>query len=241
MNSDMKVSSPKMVYQTDDDEISLIGIYLTIKHNQILFFSVILLFFVISLFITFSKYQSSTPENIISGSQNIVTEYVLWIEVGMIYGENASKNLIDSTSNTVAKINTIYIPKVKTEYMKTEGTELNQLKINIHVGSGTHIIGIRATKMSDKIDYYKILTSIANLVLANHNEGLSLKMKDSLKLTKVIQEPTLTITKINNKKISNKKLIIIPILGIIVGIFFGFIAVFINEFLKKVKEAEKSV
>lgn len=219
-----------------DDEISLIDIYLMIKRNSKLFFSVILLSLLISIFIAYSKYQSSNHNEIVSNHSGFNSKYTLWIEIGRVYGANAGQSMLEQPQNLISKIKNIYIPKIAIDLMKSEGKELNQSLISVTWPEDTDLIVIKALKTPDNIDYNKLLTSLANIILENNNKMLSLLNKDFIiKPTITIQEPKEISVKNKNKKNNN---IMILSLGVILGIFFGFFVVFIREFLKKVKEVE---
>jgi len=224
MNSDKQTSS-SMVYQPQPacgDDINLIDIYLTVKRNNKLFFTVIVLSFLISLAVTYIKYQSQ--KNIFSSSLSSVNEYVLVIEIGRVYGR---KNYyIDEPNNILEKIRSIYIPK------------LNQTAIKAKYIKKSDLIVITMAEISDKADYNKILLSLADDILKDSNSGLTLKNEKSIKPTKIIQQPIKRVVKNKNKNINA---ILILVLGLILGIIFGFFAVFIHEFIKKVKEVEKSI
>ena len=227
MSSDNQKSS-QVAYQPQpayNDEISLIDIYLSIKRNSKLFFTVIVLSFIISLAITYFKYKSQ-PEpqtKALSSTSALISEYVLIIEVGRIFGDESY--YIDPLNNILEKIKNIYIPK------------LNQSAITAEHIKNSDLIVITATEISDKVDYNKMLHTLANYILKDHNSGLNLNNKNNIKPTKIIQEPTKRMVKSNNKKTIKNKMLI-PVLGLILGVFLGFVAVFIREFLKKVKEAE---
>ena len=240
MNTDKQAPNPP-AYQpqpSDENEISLVDIYLTVKRNSKLFFTIILLSFFISLLVTFTKYQSSNSKEVISGTPTLVTEYVLWIEIGKIYRVNAGNNWIDNPINTLEKIKSIYIPKVAAELFNSTGKKLNQSSVSVDNPINTQLMVIKVVKTSDNIDYHKILTSLAGYILANHNEGINLTHKNFIiRPTKIIQKPIEIKVKSNKK---SKSLILIPMLGIVLGVFLAFIAVFIRVFLNKVKEAEIS-
>ena len=241
MNTDKQAPNPP-AYQpqpSDENEISLVDIYLTVKRNSKLFFTLILLSFFISLLVAYTKYQSSNSKEVISGSPTLVTEYVLWVEVGKIYSLNAGNNWIDNPINTLEKIKSIYIPKVAAELFKSTGKKLNQSLVSVDNPINTQLMVIKVVKTSDNIDYNKILTSLASYILADHNNGLGLNNNKAiiLKPTRIIEGPTKILVK---NKIKNNNKLFIPVLGIILGVFLGFFAVFIRVFLSKVKEAEIS-
>lgn len=221
MSSDKQTSTP-LAYQQQpvyEDEISLIDIYLTIKRNSKLFFSVIILSFLISLAITYYKYQFQVDG---LSSKIPASEYVLIIEIGRIYGD---KNYyIDEPINILEKIKNIYIP------------QLQQPSITAEYIKKSDLIVIKAPEISDKVNYNKTLLTLADFVIKDHNSGVNLNNKNSIKPTKIIQQPTKRMVK--NK---NKNKILIPILGIILGTFLAFLAVFVKEFIKKIKEAENSI
>jgi len=223
MNSNKQVSNSKahQPQPSYEDEISLVDIYLTIKRNSKLFFSVILLSIIISLIVTYFKYQANSSEKTDTKVTKHVTEYVLIIEVGRIFGVNAGQSYIDQPKNTLEKIKNIYIPK------------FNQAAITVEHIKDSDLIILKAIETSNEVNYNEILLTLAGYILKDHNSGLTLNNKYSVKSTKIIQQPTKRIVK--NK---NKNKILIPILGVIIGVFLGFFAVFIREFMKNVKEAE---
>lgn len=235
MNQDKQASNPTAY----EDEISLVDIYLAVKRNSTLFFTIVVLSFLMSILVTYLKYQSNVSKETLSDSPNFVTEYVLWIEIGKIYNINTDKNWIDNPNNTLAKINNIYIPKVAAEFMNTNGSKLNQSLISVINPPNTQLIVIKVIKSSDNIDYNKVLMSLASYIFVDHNKGLGLNNKNaiSIKPSRIIEGPTKVIVKSKSK---SKSKVLIPVLGLILGLFLGFVAVFIREFLKKVKEAEIS-
>ena len=232
MNTDKQAPNPP-AYKPQpsyDDEISLVDIYLTIKRNSKLFFVVVLLSFFISLFVTY-KYQSNIQKEIVTDSPELITEYTLWIEIGKIFGIKTGRNLIDDPNNTLEKIKRIYIPKVTAELFKSTGKKLNQSSVSVDNPINTQLMVIKVVKTSDNIDYHKILTSLAGYILANHNEGINLTHKNFIiRPTKIIQKPIEIKVKSNKK---SKSLILIPMLGIVLGVFLAFIAVFIRVFFFK--------
>ena len=232
-------SSTYQSHQTFNDETSLVDIFFTIKRNSKLFFGVVLLCLFISFFVTYSNYQSN---KIIINSSGVTIEHVLWIEIGKIYGVGVKngRSLIDSPTNTLEKIKNIYVPDVISKFVKSTGAEINQSSISAARYKNTDLIVIKATKMSDNVDYSKILMLLANDILDDHNKGLSLSNEViSIKRTKVIQKPIKRIIKYNNTN-KYKNIILIPVIGILLGMFFGFIVIFIREFFQKVKDIEQS-
>lgn len=231
MNSEKKASTSI----NDDDEVSLIDIFLAVKRNSKLFFTIMLFGFLMSILTSYFKEQTNTPKETLSGSKDLITEYVIWVEIGKIYNINTNKNWIDDPKNTLAKIKNIYIPKLASELMSSSGSELNKSLISVRNPKKTQIIAIKIIKTSNKIDYNKVLMSLANSILENHNANLNLKNENaiSIKPTRIIEGPTKVITKYKGK--SN---ILNSVIGIIIGLFLGLFAVYIKEFLKKAKETE---
>lgn len=222
-----------------EDEISLVDIYITVKRSNKLFFFIIVLSFFISLLITYFKYQPNTSKEVLSNSSAATTEYVLWIEIGVIHKVNAGNNWIDDPDNTFEKIKSIYIPKIIAEFMSIKGSELNQSSISVMHPKKSKLIVVKVIKTTDSIDYNKVLMSLASYILEDHNKwyGLINNKNISFRPTRIIEGPTKIIVKNKNKK---KNIMLIPILGTILGVFLGLFAVFIRGFLKKVKEVEKS-
>lgn len=202
-----------------EDEISLIDIYLTIKRNSKLFFSVVILSFLISLAITYYKHQSQMGS---ASSKVPAIEHVLIIEIGRVFGD---KNYyIDPPTNTLEKIKNIYIPK------------LNQTAITAEHIKNSDLIVIKATQTSDTVNYDKLLLTLADYILKDHNSAINLNNKNNIKPTKIIEPHIKRI--VESKSKSN---ILIPILGLILGVFLGFFAVIVGEFIKKVKQAESEI
>lgn len=222
-----KQASPPISSQQEavyKDEISLIDIYLTIKRNSKLFFSVIIISFLISLVITYFKQQ---PQSQISNVSSNV-EHVLILEIGRIYGVNARQSYIDQPKNTLEKIRNIYIPK------------LNQTAITAEHINKTDLIIIKLMQTSDKVNYNEVLLTLADYIIKDHNQVINLKNKYSIKPTKIIQLPIKRIVGSNATSTSKSK-ILIPILGLILGILLGFFAIVVVGFLQKVKKAESEI
>ena len=203
-------------------EISLVDIYLTIKRNRKLFFSIIVLSFLISLTVTYFKAQLQPQQ------QTEIIEHVLIIEIGSIFGENAGQRYIDQPINTIEKIKNIYLPK------------LNQAEVTAEHIERSALIVLKAIQTNDKINYNKLLLTLASHILKDHNSALNLNSRVSVKPTKIIQQPTKRIVESKSKSKSKSKLLI-PIFGIILGIFLAFFVVIISEFIKKVKQAESEI
>ena len=211
----------KQQQHISEDEISLIDIYLTVKRNSRLFFSVIILSFLISLVITFYRAQ-----NQVQAISHEITEYILIIEIGRVYGNELEYGLIDSADNTLQKIKNVYIPN------------LNQhLVLSAEQIPNSQLLIIKVLEASEKINPSKILLKLADNVLKDHNSSFNLNNQSSIsvKPTRVIQQP---IKRVKESTITSTSKLLIPTLGLILGIFLAFFAIFINKFMKKVKEAE---
>lgn len=188
-----------------------------------------------SILISYFKHHASIPKETLSGTKGLITEYVIWVEIGKIYNINTNKNWLDDPKNTLAKIKNIYIPELASELMSSSGSELNKSSISVRNPKKTQIIAIKIIKTSNKINYNEVLMSLANSILENHNTNLNLDNKNtiSIKPTRIIEGPTKIITK--NK---GGNTILIFVIGIILGVLLGLFAVFIKEFLKKANETE---
>lgn len=214
------------------DEVSLVDIYIMIKRNSRIFFMVFFVVFMFSIYITYSKHQSNIK---IEGSEG--RHYAqLWIEIGKVYSPTG-RVLIDSTKNTMEKINAVYFPLVKAEFVKSKDRYLIMETVRYKLSD---MIIIIVKKSFDDIDYDKVLMKTASYVLKNHNEELKLSATtqaiSAVNPTKVIRP----FVEVEVKRgILAKNINIIPIIGMILGVFLGFIMVLIKEFLKKVKDVEK--
>jgi len=237
MNSEKDITSSSIhkLQSSHDDELSLVELYLIIKRNGKIFFAIILLSLLISLFVIY-KYQSKTSNDIASNSQGITTEYVLLMEIGMVFGGNTGKTLIERPVDTLEKLRRIYIPKVVSEFGKSKAYKINKASIFASRVKKTHLISI---KTSDKLNHSEVLLSIAKHVLDDHKWIMGAENKlFFIKPTSIIQKPLANVIEYNIIKKNYKYVIIIPIIGIIIGIFLSFFVIFIREFLKKVREIE---
>ncbi len=236
MNSDKK----EIHSGNNEYEVSLVDIYLSVKRNRKLFFVVILASFLISLLATYYKFQPTSHKENGHKISSAITEYSMWIEIGTIYRANGHNNRIDSAINALEKVKNIYIPKVVAEFNKTKGSVLKSSSISVMTPRKSQLLFIKITKTTDLVDYEKVLMTLANYLFKNHNDGLNSNYKNIMRFTptKIIDGPSKTVAE---AKVNKKSKLLIPILGLVLGIFFAFGAVFVKEFLTRVKEAESSV
>lgn len=223
---------------TNEEELSLVGLFLAIKRNNKILFTVVLISFAISLFVAYNKSKPDDLPIVDIENQEFITKYVLRLQGGMLINDNLSKVLVEAAATTHYKIDNVYIPKVTAELMKPDLIKSNPLKFELEQGSGVNVIGIYVTKTTDEIDYSEILLKIASYVLKDQNSIFESKDMKMFKPARIIQKP-IKVESIKIDDDNSRVLIIIPILGIIIGFFIGLFFVFINEFLNKVKEIEK--
>ena len=235
MNFDNQSSNPSY----SSNETTLIDVYLTIKRNSKLFFFIVSISFLISLIIAYIQYDSSIKKENTSDSFDKTLEYVVWIEIGRVYGVNANSSLIDSAQNTLEKINTIYIPSVESEFASSENKLVKKQVLSVTWSGNTDLLAIRANSVtSDIVDYKKLLLSIASLVLDDHNNTGISKSGFLVKPTKIISGPTKHIIEEVNNNNNNNKLIYLPVLGFVLGLILAFIIIFLIEFKNKIKLLE---
>ena len=277
--------------QVCDEEITLVDIYLSVKRNRKIFFYVILVSFLISILLSYLKFQENTRQEKINqeayqektnqeayqekafklkeAAKSLVsTELMMTIEIGHRFSSKRGwRRYFDNSDETALKINQIYIPKVFREE-NIEPIDISKYDKSIVInkdkeqmvisakGMYSKIVRLSSKTSSKKIDSKKILKKIAEYVLEDHNRDAKFKSEyfDFIP-SRIVQEP-IKIIRINNneanikkkkekkkneniKKKNKNEVTLIPILGLILGVFFGLIAVYIKEFLNKANETEK--
>jgi hypothetical protein len=230
-----------------DDEISLVDIYLTIKRNGKLFLSVVFLTFLFSLLFAYITYSSNPPSETPPSDTNTApkVEYSLWLEIGKLYLVTSPRRLLlDDPNNAVAKLKNIYTTKTINEFGKSGNKELSLSSVSVDMPKKSELIVLKIIgDEKDSKSYEEVLNTIAEYLLEEHNSKFDVKDNDKLKLqpTRIVQQfkKTISLAEKTNTNTNTNKLFLIPMLGIILGVFLGFLAIFVKGFLKKVKEVEE--
>ena len=225
-------------YRPSDDEIGLIDIYLTLKRKRKIFLSAVIFTFLCSVFVAYITYFPNPPSEKTTVPK---IEYSLWLEIGKLYTVNSPRKLLlDDPNNAVEKLKNIYAQKTINEFGKSgiKGLSLSSVSIAARDKSELIVLKIIGDEKSSK-RYEEVLNIIANHLLEEHNSKFDVKDNIKLKLqpTRNFQQFKKRIPSAEYKK---NILFLIPLLGIIFGVFVGFLAIFVKDFFAKVKQAEES-
>jgi hypothetical protein len=171
-------------------------------------------------------------------------EYSLWLEIGKLYGVYSTRKLLlDDPNNAVEKLKNIYTQKAINEFGKSgiKGLSLSSVSVDAPNRSELIVLKIIGDEKSSK-SYEEVLNITANHLLEEHNSKFDVKDNIKLKLqpTRILQQFKKRIPSAENKNENKNILFLIPLLGIIFGVFVGFLAIFVKDFFAKVKQAEES-
>jgi hypothetical protein len=224
-------------YRPSDDEIGFIDIYVTLKRNRKIFLSAVIFTFLCSVFVAYIKCFPNPPSEKTTVPK---IEYSLWLEIGKLYAVNSPRRLLlDNPNNAVEKLKNIYVQKAINEFGKSgiKGLSLSSVSVDTPKKSKLTVLKIIGDEKSSK-SYEEVLNIIANHLLEEHKSKFDVKdnIKVKLQPTRILQQFKKRIPSADKKNI----LFLIPLLGIIFGVFVGFLAIFVKDFFAKVKQAEES-
>ncbi|RDH81198.1 MAG: hypothetical protein DIZ80_13905 [endosymbiont of Galathealinum brachiosum] len=149
-----------------DDEISLIDLWLVLAKRKILLFTVMLVFTAAGLIFSFSmpkQYNYSTA-----------------IEIGaMSYGTSGQPVYIEKPSSLLAKIKQSYIPLMAKEYLVLHPEFEKMPDIKVKLEKNSNIIFIDLKGQEDYADVYiELLNSLILKIKQDHQRVSLLKRKD---------------------------------------------------------------
>ena len=178
-------------YYQQEDEISLIDLFLVLVKQKKIIFVVTLLCVLGGIIFALIKPKLYT--------------YSTTIEIGATVSEDGdgSVRLIDQPDNVVAKIKESYIPQVQHEYLKNH-PNASPPKIDVRIPKGSELVILESkAKFDDAKTQLELHESVLDRLINNHKKRLNFSRnqiqskldKEKLKLDELLDPNTLEVRK----------------------------------------------